>query len=139
MGCAISSYGRGTLSPLKCRGTEAQRLARLVVWYMAFCLSYPFYTLGLSSYIMGLIGNAATFAFALYIVIKAWPHARAAGLVLKSGIAVDHLCHLLPFLEDAMITPLYAALLGLILIALSINVIKGRRKFGAGIGDAEKY
>lgn len=68
---------------LKCRGTEAQRLARLVVWYMAFCLSYPFYTLGLSSYIMGLIGNAATFAFALYIVIKAWPHARAAAWCLS--------------------------------------------------------
>lgn len=36
-----------------------------------------------------------------------------------------------------MITQLYAALLGLMLIALSVNVIKSRRKFGAGIGDAE--
>lgn len=36
-----------------------------------------------------------------------------------------------------MITPMYAALLGLMLIGLSINVIKGRRKFGAGLGDAD--
>jgi len=36
-----------------------------------------------------------------------------------------------------MITPIYAALLGLMLIGLSINVIKGRRKFGAGLGDAD--
>ena len=36
-----------------------------------------------------------------------------------------------------MITPIYAALLGIILIALSINVIKSRRKFGAGLGDAD--
>lgn len=36
-----------------------------------------------------------------------------------------------------MTTPLYAALLALMLIGLSVNVIKGRRKFGAGIGDAD--
>lgn len=36
-----------------------------------------------------------------------------------------------------MITSMYAALLGLMLIGLSINVIKGRRKFGAGLGDAD--
>lgn len=35
-----------------------------------------------------------------------------------------------------MITPIYASLLGLILIGLSINVIKGRHKYGAGLGDA---
>lgn len=36
-----------------------------------------------------------------------------------------------------MITPIYAALLGLLLIALSINVIKGRHQFGTGLGDAD--
>lgn len=36
-----------------------------------------------------------------------------------------------------MATALYAAILGLMLIALSINVIKGRRKFGAALGDAD--
>ncbi|MBI1301901.1 MAG: glutathione metabolism protein [Alphaproteobacteria bacterium] len=36
-----------------------------------------------------------------------------------------------------MVTPIYAALLGLMLIGLSVNVIKGRRKFGAGLGDAD--
>lgn len=35
-----------------------------------------------------------------------------------------------------MITPIYASIVGLILIGLSINVIKGRRKFGASLGDA---
>ena len=35
-----------------------------------------------------------------------------------------------------MITAIYCAVIGLMLIALSINVIKGRRNFGAGIGDA---
>jgi uncharacterized protein len=33
--------------------------------------------------------------------------------------------------------PVYAALLGLMPIDLSVNVIKGRRKFGAGLGDAD--
>ena len=36
-----------------------------------------------------------------------------------------------------MITPIYAALLSLMIIALSINVIKGRWKYGAGLGDME--
>ena len=36
-----------------------------------------------------------------------------------------------------MITPVYAALLGLMLIGLSINVIKSRRQWGAGLGDAD--
>lgn len=33
------------------------------------------------------------------------------------------------------ITSIYAAILGLMLVCLSINVIKGRRKFGAALGD----
>lgn len=37
-----------------------------------------------------------------------------------------------------MITSIYAAILGLILAGLSINVVKARRRFGAGIGDADK-
>lgn len=36
-----------------------------------------------------------------------------------------------------MITPVYASLLGLMLIGLSVNIIKGRRKFGVGLGDAD--
>lgn len=36
-----------------------------------------------------------------------------------------------------MITPIYASLIGLMLVGLSIHVIKGRRKFGAGLGDAD--
>jgi uncharacterized membrane protein YecN with MAPEG domain len=35
-----------------------------------------------------------------------------------------------------MITSIYCSLIALMLIALSINVIKGRRKFSAGLGDA---
>lgn len=36
-----------------------------------------------------------------------------------------------------MITSIYASLLGFMLIGLSINVIIGRRKLGAGLGDAD--
>jgi uncharacterized membrane protein YecN with MAPEG domain len=36
-----------------------------------------------------------------------------------------------------MMTSLYAALLGLMLIALSIKVIRARRKYGVGVGDAD--
>ena len=36
-----------------------------------------------------------------------------------------------------MVTPIYAALIGFMLIGLSINVIKGRRIFGAGLGDVD--
>lgn len=36
-----------------------------------------------------------------------------------------------------MITPVYASLLAVMLIGLSVNVIKGRRKLGAGLGDAD--
>ena len=35
-----------------------------------------------------------------------------------------------------MITPIYAALLGLFLVFLSIHTIKGLRKFGVALGDA---
>ena len=35
-----------------------------------------------------------------------------------------------------MLTPIYASLLALMLIGLSITVIKGRRKYGASLGDA---
>lgn len=38
-----------------------------------------------------------------------------------------------------MITPIYASLLGLMLIGLSVNVIKGRRTFGAGLGDGDAF
>ncbi len=30
---------------LKCQTEDTQRLARIVLWYMGFCLIYPFYTL----------------------------------------------------------------------------------------------
>ncbi|PPD17369.1 MAG: hypothetical protein CTY18_05860 [Methylomonas sp.] len=36
-----------------------------------------------------------------------------------------------------MTTPIYVAILGLIYIGLSINVIKSRRTFSAGLGDAD--
>lgn len=36
-----------------------------------------------------------------------------------------------------MITPIYAALLGLMLIALSVNVIQGRWHFKIGLGNAK--
>lgn len=36
-----------------------------------------------------------------------------------------------------MITPIYAALLAILLILLSIHTIKGRAKFNAGLGDAD--
>lgn len=35
-----------------------------------------------------------------------------------------------------MITSIYAAFLGLMLVTLSVHTIKGRRKYGAGLGDA---
>ena len=37
-----------------------------------------------------------------------------------------------------MVTPIYAAFIGILLIFLSIYTIKGRRKFGTGLGDAEQ-
>ncbi len=37
-----------------------------------------------------------------------------------------------------MVTPIYAAFIGILLIFLSIHTIKGRRKFGASLGDAEQ-
>lgn len=36
-----------------------------------------------------------------------------------------------------MVTSIYGAILALMFIALSVNVIKGRREVGAGIGDAD--
>ena len=36
-----------------------------------------------------------------------------------------------------MVTAFYAGIIAFMLIALSVNVIKGRRLHGAGIGDAE--
>lgn len=37
-----------------------------------------------------------------------------------------------------MVTSIYAAFIGILLILLSIHTIKGRRQFGPGLGDAEQ-
>ena len=36
-----------------------------------------------------------------------------------------------------MVTPVYAALLGLMLVGLSVHVIRGRTQFGIGLGDEQ--
>lgn len=54
----------------KAKAPSSRHLARLIIYYMAFCLSYPLYTLGLKSYFMGLVGNAATFGFAAYLIFR---------------------------------------------------------------------
>jgi translocator protein len=47
---------------------DAPKVARLIIYYMLFCLSYPLYTLGLKSEVIGIIGNAATLAVASYLI-----------------------------------------------------------------------
>ncbi len=43
---------------------------RLILYLLLFCLSYPLYTLGLKSAVLGLLGNLLTIAFAIYVVIR---------------------------------------------------------------------
>jgi len=61
---------------------DSKKVGRWIVWLMIFCLSYPFYTLGLKSHSLGLAGNITTFAFAAVIVVKAWPLSRTSAWLL---------------------------------------------------------
>jgi len=55
---------------------------RLVLSLLLFCLAYPFYTMGLKSEVIGLVGNVLTIALSFFVVIRVGRISRlAAGLV----------------------------------------------------------
>jgi len=58
-----------------------------VFFLLLFCAAYPFYTLGLRSVVMGLIGNAATCVFALWVASQVRRRSLTAAL-LVSTVAV---------------------------------------------------
>ena len=61
---------------------KAVTIGRLIIGLIAFCLSYPFYTMGLKNETIGLIGNIASFLFAAYIIARAWPLSRPCAWLL---------------------------------------------------------
>jgi len=52
-------------------GSDARRAAPWVIALIAFCLAYPFYTVGFSNIAMELIGNVATIAGAALLARRA--------------------------------------------------------------------
>ncbi len=52
------------------------------VWLALFCLAYPFYTSGLRSVVIGLAGDVATFAAALWAIASLWRPSRRAAWML---------------------------------------------------------
>ena len=64
-------------------GARAGRQAGYIVLLLLFCLAYPFYTMGLKSVAIGLIGNVATIAAAAWVASQVKASSRAAaGLIL---------------------------------------------------------
>ncbi len=58
------------------------RSSTWILLLVLFCLAYPVYTLGLRSLAVGLIGDIATFAVALWVALRVYRASRlAAGLV----------------------------------------------------------
>jgi tryptophan-rich sensory protein len=67
-----------------------------VLLLVLFCASYPLYTLALSSLTLGLIGNAATALFALWVAARVRPVSRlAAGLVTAPAVWVAFASYLI--------------------------------------------
>ena len=60
---------------------EAEQGRALVLWLIAACLAYPLYTAGLSSNLLGLIGNVCIAVLAIVAVARivrlSWPAAAA--------------------------------------------------------------
>ncbi len=69
---------------------DTVRARRLIVLLLLFCLAYPFYTIGLKSEVIGLVGNLLTIALSLFVVIRVGSISRlAAGLVSLVGVWVS--------------------------------------------------
>jgi tryptophan-rich sensory protein len=61
---------------------DSIRARRLILFLLLFCLAYPFYTIGLKSEVLGLVGNLLTIALSILAVIRVSKISRlAAGLV----------------------------------------------------------
>ena len=64
-------------------GERAGRQAGYIVLLLLFCLAYPFYTMGLKSVAIGLIGNVTTIIAAAWVASRVRTSSKAAaGLVL---------------------------------------------------------
>jgi translocator protein len=59
----------------------------IIVALAALCLSYPFYTAGLSNPLIGLIGNIGTALAVLVAMGILWPHSRNAALLISPIVA----------------------------------------------------
>lgn len=67
---------------LRLAGEDARGVRNWLVFLILFCFAYPFYTLGLSSEILGLMGNIATFAVTAYIIRRAWAFSATSAFLL---------------------------------------------------------
>ena len=67
---------------LRALGPRTRTACHRLRWFGAFCLAYPFYTLGLSNQIIGLAGNAVTAIAALAVIRAALRESRLAGALI---------------------------------------------------------
>ncbi len=66
------------------------RARRLILLLLLFCLAYPFYTMGLKSELIGLVGNLLTIALSLFVAFRVGSISRpAAGLVSLVSVWVS--------------------------------------------------
>lgn len=71
---------------VKSRGINAAAHARLVTILAVLCFLYPFYTLGLSSQIMGLVGNAAVILLAGWTIWQVKSSSKTAAALLSAVV-----------------------------------------------------
>lgn len=67
---------------LNSSGERAENVKRWICILLLFCVAYPFYTLGLTSELLGFFGNLATIALTVFVVARAWRFSRTASILL---------------------------------------------------------
>lgn len=63
-------------------GAAARNAKWWIVGLLFFCFIYPFYTLGLSNEIIGLIGNIATIGLTVFVISRVWKFSKQSAFLL---------------------------------------------------------
>lgn len=63
-------------------GDAAKSVKNWILILLIFCFIYPFYTLGLSSEKIGLIGNLATIGLTIFVITRTWKFSKIASLMI---------------------------------------------------------
>ena len=76
---ALIGISRGVLNKF---GEKSKSAKKWLIVLLLFCFAYPIYTLGLSSEIMGLIGNLGVIALTIFIISQTWKLSKLASFLI---------------------------------------------------------